>query len=175
VMTNYTKRPMMRKRIRRIDAFAEAVMHTLIVLLATGFYSGYLPKAPGTWGSLVGLLLFFMLQDLSLPFYLAVVAGLFVVGSFAAGETEKILDSRDPGIVVIDEIVGMLIALIAIPVTPLFLLLGFILFRFFDIVKPFPIRLIDQRFHGGLGIMLDDVIAGIYTLVVLHIAARIIV
>ena len=150
-------------------------MHTLILLIATGFYSGYLPKAPGTWGSLVGLLLFLLLQNLSLHFYIAFVAGLFIVGSFAAGETEKILDTRDPGIVVIDEIVGMLIALTAIPLTPLNLLLGFILFRIFDIVKPFPIRLIDQRFHGGLGIMLDDVVAGIYALVALHALSRIIV
>jgi phosphatidylglycerophosphatase A len=150
-------------------------MHTLILLIATGFYSGYLPKAPGTWGSLVGLLLFLLLQNLSLHFYSAVVAGLFIVGSFAAGETEKILDTRDPGIVVVDEIVGMLIALTAIPLTPLNLLLGFILFRIFDIVKPFPIRLIDQRFHGGLGIMLDDVVAGIYALVALHVLSRIIV
>jgi phosphatidylglycerophosphatase A len=150
-------------------------MHTLIILIATGLYSGYLPKAPGTWGSLVGLLLFLLLQKLNLPVYLAVIAGLFIVGSFAAGETEKILDNRDPGIVVIDEIVGILVAFIAIPVTPLTLALGFLLFRFFDIVKPFPIRFVDQRFHGGLGIMLDDVFAGIYTLVALHVAASFIV
>jgi phosphatidylglycerophosphatase A len=150
-------------------------MHTLLILIATGLYSGYLPKAPGTWGSLVGLLLFFLLQKLSLPLYLTVLAGLFIVGTFAAGETEKILDSRDPGIVVIDEIVGMLISLIAIPAKPLYLLLGFILFRLFDIVKPFPIRLIDQRFHGGLGIMLDDVVAGIYALAALHVTASFLV
>ena len=150
-------------------------MHTLILLIATGLYSGYLPKAPGTWGSLVGLLLFLLLHNLSLPFYLAVVAGLFIVGSFAAGETEKILDNRDPGIVVIDEIVGILVGLTAIPATTLNLTLGFLFFRFFDIAKPFPIRFVDQRFHGGLGIMLDDVLAGIYTLAALQIATRIIV
>jgi len=144
------------------------------MLIATGFYSGYLPKAPGTWGSLVGLPLFLLLYRLDLPFYLASVAGLFIVGAFVAGEAEKILDNRDPGIVVIDEIVGILVVLIAVPVTPLNLALGFILFRIFDIAKPFPIRLIDQRFHGGLGIMLDDVIAGIYALAVLHVAIRII-
>lgn len=144
-------------------------MHTLIMLIATGFYSGYLPKAPGTWGSLVGLLLFFLLHALSLPVYLAVVAGLFVVGSFTAGEAEKILDNRDPGVVVIDEIVGMLITMIAVPVTPLTIALGFILFRVFDIAKPFPVNFFDQRFHGGLGIMLDDVVAGIYSLIILHL------
>ena len=142
------------------------------MLIATGFYSGYLPKAPGTWGSLVGLLLFFLLHTLSLPVYLAVVAGLFVVGSFAAGEAEKILDNRDPGVVVIDEIVGMLITMIAVPATPLTMALGFILFRIFDIAKPFPVSFFDQRFHGGLGIMLDDVMAGIYALIILQMFVR---
>jgi phosphatidylglycerophosphatase A len=149
-------------------------MHPLIILIATGFYSGYLPKMPGTWGSLAGMLLYFFLHRLSTPYYLAVVAGLFIVGSFVAGETEKILDHRDPGIVVIDEIVGLLIGFIAVPFAPVNLALGFILFRIFDIVKPFPIGFVDQHFHGGLGIMLDDVIAGIYTLAVLQLAIRII-
>lgn len=144
-------------------------MHSLIIFIATGCYSGYLPKAPGTWGSLVGLLLFFLLHGLGLPVYLAVTAGLFVVGSFAAGEMEKILDNRDPGVVVIDEIVGMLIVMIAVPATPLAMVLGFVLFRVFDIAKPFPVNFFDQRFHGGLGIMLDDVIAGIYSLVALQL------
>ncbi len=143
-------------------------MHSIIILIATGCYSGYLPKAPGTWGSLVGLLLFYLLHNLSLPVYLAVTAGLFVVGSFAAGEMEKILDNRDPGVVVIDEIVGMLITMIAVPATPLAMVLGFILFRIFDIAKPFPVNFFDQRFHGGLGIMLDDVVAGIYALIILQ-------
>jgi len=144
-------------------------MHTLIMLIATGCYSGYLPKAPGTWGSLVGLLLFYLLHSLSLPSYLAVTAGLFVVGSFAAGEAEKILDNRDPGSVVIDEIVGMLVTMTAVPATALNMALGFILFRIFDIVKPFPVNLFDQRFHGGLGIMLDDVVAGIYSFLIMQI------
>jgi phosphatidylglycerophosphatase A len=144
-------------------------MHRLIMILATGFYSGYLPKAPGTWGSFVGLLLVYLCHNLSLPVYLAVVAGLFITGSFAAGEAEKILDNRDPGAVVIDEIVGMLITMVAVPLTPLTMLLGFILFRFFDIVKPFPVNFFDQRLHGGPGIMLDDVVAGIYSLIILQL------
>ena len=99
------------------------------MFIATGCYSGYLPKAPGTWGSVVGLALFFLLHTLSLPIYLGVVAGLFLIGWFAAGEAEKILDNSDPGLVVIDEIVGMLITMIAIPVTPITMALGFILSR----------------------------------------------
>ena len=147
-------------------------MDKLIILIATGFYSGFLPKAPGTWGSLVGLLLFFLLHTLSLPVYLAIVAGLFLVGSFAAGEAEKIMDHKDPGLVVIDEIVGMLITMIGVPATPLAMTLGFILFRIFDIAKPYPIHLVDQRLHGGLGIMLDDVIAGFYSLLILQVFIR---
>jgi phosphatidylglycerophosphatase A len=147
-------------------------MYTLIMLIATGCYSGYLPKAPGTWGSLVGLLLFLLLQPLDLLPYLAVVLVLFIAGTLAAGEAEKILDNRDPGVVVIDEIVGMLITMSGVPLTPLTLLLGFVLFRFFDIAKPFPVNFFDSRFHGGLGIMLDDVVAGLYSLVFLHILLR---
>ena len=139
------------------------------MLIATGFYSGYLPKAPGTWGSLVGVLLVFLLHALSLQIYLSVIAGLFIVGSFVAGEAEKILDNRDPGVVVIDEIVGMLITMISVPVTPLTMALGFILFRVFDIAKPFPVNFFDQHFHGGLGIMLDDVVAGIYSLIIMQL------
>jgi phosphatidylglycerophosphatase A len=147
-------------------------MHTFIMFIATGCYSGYLPKAPGTWGSLVGLLLFFLLHTLSLEIYLAVIAGIFVIGTFAAGEAEKIMDHQDPGLVVIDEIVGMLITMIAVPATPLAMVLGFILFRIFDILKPFPVNFFDQRFHGGLGIMLDDVMAGIYSLIILQVLFR---
>lgn len=139
------------------------------MLIATGFYSGYLPKAPGTWGSLVGLLLVYLLNYFSLPVYLTVTVFLFMIGTFSAGEAEKILDNHDPGIVVIDEIVGMLIAMIAVPLSPLTMLLGFFLFRVFDIVKPFPVNIFDQRFHGGLGIMLDDVMAGIYSLLSLQL------
>ena len=142
------------------------------MFIATGCYSGYLPKAPGTWGSLVGLLLFFLLHTLSLEIYLAVIAGIFVIGTFAAGEAEKIMDHQDPGLVVIDEIVGMLITMIAVPATPLAMVLGFILFRIFDILKPFPVNFFDQRFHGGLGIMLDDVMAGIYSLIIQQVLFR---
>jgi phosphatidylglycerophosphatase A len=96
-------------------------------------------------------------------------AAIFFIAVIAAGQAEKILDRKDPGVIVIDEIIGMLITLIAAPNNPLIWLLGFALFRFFDIFKPYPIRLIDQRINGGLGIVLDDVMAGIYSLIVLQI------
>ena len=143
-------------------------MIRLIMAIATGLYSGYLPKAPGTWGSVVGLILYFFLRTLSLPAYLTTVGVLLVVGTFAAGSAEKIMDRKDPGQVVIDEIVGMLITLAAAPAQPLVWLLGFGLFRFFDIIKPFPIHWIDKRIQGGVGIMMDDVVAGLYSFLILQ-------
>ena len=147
-------------------------MHRLILFLSTGCYSGYLPIAPGTWGSMVGLVMFMLMHKLSIPVYLGVTAAIFFIGVFVAGETEKIEDNRDPGIVVIDEIAGMLVTMIAAPATPLAMALGFFIFRVFDVLKPFPIRLADQRLHGGIGIMLDDILAGIYSLIVLQLILR---
>ena len=144
-------------------------MDRLLMFIATGAGSGYLPKAPGTWGTLVGLLLWWPLAGLSLTAYLATVAVLFIVGVASAGAAEKILDRGDPGVVVIDEIVGVLIALAAVPLHPAAALASFALFRLFDIAKPFPVGWVDRHLHGGLGIMLDDVAAGLYALLVLHL------
>ena len=144
-------------------------MDRLFLFIATGAGSGYLPKAPGTWGTLVGLLLWWPLAGLSLTAYLATVAVLFIVGVASAGAAEKILDRGDPEVVVIDEIVGVLIALAAVPLHPVAALAGFALFRLFDIAKPFPVGWVDRHLHGGLGIMLDDVAAGLYALLVLHL------
>ena len=143
-------------------------MDRLYMAIATGGGSGYLPKAPGTWGSLVGVLLWFFFHRLSLSHYGLIVAGLFIVGTIAAGAAEKIVDRPDPGLVVIDEIVGQMIALAAVPLHPLFIILGFVFFRFFDILKPFPVGWLDSHIHGGLGIMWDDVAAGLYALLLLQ-------
>jgi len=144
-------------------------MDRLMMFIATGAGSGKLPVAPGTWGSAVGVLLWLLLSRLGALPYFAVVGVLFIIGVFCAGAAEKIVDRGDPGIVVIDEIVGQLITLSLVPANPLAILAGFLLFRFFDIVKPFPVDWIDQHLHGGLGIMLDDVVAGLYALLVLHL------
>lgn len=147
-------------------------MDRLILFIATGFGSGYLPKAPGTWGSLVGVALWFFLRDLAVPSYLGVIGALFVVGTLCAGSAEKIVDRADPGLVVVDEIVGQLLALILVPHHPVAVLLGFLTFRVFDILKPFPANWLDRHIHGGLGIMLDDVVAGLYSLLVLQLIWR---
>jgi phosphatidylglycerophosphatase A len=144
-------------------------MDRLLMFIATGAHSGYLPKAPGTWGSAVGVLVWLLLSRLEMGPYFSVLAALFVVGVFSAGAAEKIVDLGDPGIVVIDEIVGQLIALSLAPAHPAAALAGFVLFRFFDILKPFPANWIDNHLHGGLGIMLDDVVAGLYALIVLQL------
>jgi phosphatidylglycerophosphatase A len=144
-------------------------MDRLYMFIATGAYSGYLPKAPGTWGSMVGVLLWVAIAHLPLGTYWAIVGVLFVVGVISAGAAEKIVDRGDPGLVVIDEIVGQLIALGFAPVHPAAALAGFLLFRLFDILKPFPVNWLDNRLHGGLGIMLDDVMAGLYSLLVLQL------
>ncbi|WP_028583625.1 phosphatidylglycerophosphatase A family protein [Desulfogranum mediterraneum] len=144
-------------------------MDRLFMFIATGGGSGYLPKAPGTWGSAAGVLLWLGLGRLSLAPYLGVVFALFWLGVIAAGAAEKIVDHGDPGLVVIDEIVGQLIALATIPLAPLPVILAFVLFRIFDILKPYPVGWLDQHIHGGLGIMLDDVVAGLYALLVLKL------
>ncbi len=142
--------------------------YRVIMALATGLYTGYLPGAPGTWGSLVALPIHFGLSHLSPTNHGLALIAILLLAVGLAGSAEKILDRADPQVVVIDEIVGMLITLIGAPMQPLAWLVGFVLFRFFDILKPWPVNFIDQRFHGGLGIVLDDVMAGIYALVVLQ-------
>jgi phosphatidylglycerophosphatase A len=148
---------------------------SLSIWIATGLGAGYFPVAPGTAGSAVGLALVIALRQTSLKplglgVSLAALAGvLFALGVWSAGRAEKVFGRVDPRQVVIDEIAGQIITFVATPrVTWTWLIAGFILFRAFDIVKPFPARRA-ERFPGGWGIMLDDVVAGLYSLVVLVI------
>jgi phosphatidylglycerophosphatase A len=145
------------------------MMNRMIMAIATGCYVGLLPKAPGTWGSLAALLPWLLIMDLPLPAYLSVLAAVFIIGFFAAGSAEKIIDRPDAGSIVIDEILGMFIALTLAPDHPVAWLLGFVLFRIFDIAKPFPVSWFDRHIHGGIGIMMDDVIAGLYALAALQL------
>ena len=144
-------------------------MIRLITAIATGLYVGYLPKAPGSFGTLLAIPLHMLFTRFPLPYYWLALFATLVIGVLCAGSMEKLLDLRDPGVVVIDEVLGMLITLIGAPDNPWVWGIGFVLFRFFDIVKPYPIGLVDQRFHGGLGIMLDDIIAGLYSLAALQL------
>jgi phosphatidylglycerophosphatase A len=141
--------------------------------IATALGAGLSPKAPGTMGSLVALLpWWFGLRGLPIEWYAAVLVIGFALGVWACGVAGQRLGVDDHGGLVWDEVVGMWITLIAAPTGWWWMLIGFALFRLFDIWKPWPVRLADRRVHGGLGVMLDDVIAGVYAYAALLILAR---
>lgn len=144
------------------------------VLLACGLGSGLMPKAPGTFGTLAAIPLYLVMQPLDLLGYLLLTAAFFVLGIWLSNQAIKVFNRDDPSEVVWDEVVGFLVTMIAAPAGWQWLLLGFVLFRIFDIWKPWPVSLADRKLHGGLGIMLDDVIAGIYALIVLQAIALIV-
>ncbi|HKJ70147.1 MAG TPA: phosphatidylglycerophosphatase A [Gammaproteobacteria bacterium] len=131
-------------------------------LLSYGLGAGLLPGAPGTFGTVVAVPLFLLLEPLATPLYLAVVAVLAVLGVWLCGATARALAVHDHPSIVWDEVVGYLVTMAAAPADWRWVLAGFVLFRLFDITKPWPIRAVDRRVHGGFGIMLDDVLAGIY-------------
>lgn len=140
----------------------------LKLFFATGFLTGYFPFASGTVGSFLAVLIYLLIPGFEEPYILIFVILLFsVVGIFTSEFAEKIY-GFDPPEVVIDEIVGMWITLLFVPKTFVITAIGFVLFRIFDIVKPFPARQ-SQDLKGGIGIMLDDIISGFYSLVILHL------
>jgi len=141
----------------------------LVLFLAQGFGTGRLPKAPGTFGTLPGVLLYLLLAGLPLWGYVGVTAALLLIGIPLCGRAARTLGRTDPPSVVWDEIVGYLITMIAIAPSWPAVLAGFAAFRLFDIWKPWPIGWIDRRVGGGLGIMLDDVAAGLMALALMHL------
>ncbi|MCC6208082.1 MAG: phosphatidylglycerophosphatase A [Gammaproteobacteria bacterium] len=138
---------------------------------ALGFGLGAAPVAPGTFGTLLGIPLYLLLVGLPLTVYLAVVALLFLVGIAACRVTARALGVHDHPAIVFDEVVGYLVTMTLAPSGMWAIATGFALFRLFDIWKPWPIRWIDRRVHGGLGIMLDDLLAGVFALLVLQLIA----
>jgi len=140
-------------------------------MLASGFGLGFLPVAPGTFGSLLGIplyLAFLHVTDQILPTVLFVGA-LTAAACWIAGRAEQVLGEHDPGEIVIDEVVGMLITLLWVPPSVLNLVLAFLLFRVLDVVKPWPAGEIDRRLPGGAGVVLDDVVSGIYANVLMRL------
>lgn len=142
-------------------------MRAIALAIATGGGAGYFPVAPGTAGSAVGLLLFWPLASLSLPLYAVTVAGAVCVAIWAAEQMCRLWNTQDDGRIVVDEIAGQLVTL-----APLLFLgrahsfgwvvTGFVLFRCLDVWKPGPVRWLDQNLHGGAGVVLDDVLAGVF-------------
>ncbi len=141
-------------------------------LFALGFGSGLAPKAPGTFGTLAALPLYwFFLQGLSLNWLLLVIGVSLLVGIWLCDVSAKSLGVHDHPGIVWDEFVGFWISCIALPAGWPWLVGAFVLFRLFDILKPWPIDWLDRRMPGGVGIMIDDVVAGLYALALLQLAA----
>jgi phosphatidylglycerophosphatase A len=129
-------------------------------LLAFGFGSGLAPKAPGTFGTLAAIPFYLLLQQLPLPYYLLVLIAAFGLGIYACDHTATTMKVHDHGSIVWDEFVGFWLTMVAAPPGWVWVVVGFGLFRVFDILKPFPINWFDRHVKGGLGIMLDDALAG---------------
>lgn len=136
---------------------------------AFGFGSGCSPKAPGTAGTLMAVPLYLLMQDWALPYYLIMILITFALGVWLCGKASDALGVHDHGGIVWDEFVGYWITMIAAPIGIGWIVLGFALFRLFDIWKPQPIKYLDKHVQGGFGIMIDDVLAGIYALIVLQL------
>ncbi|HYA86514.1 MAG TPA: phosphatidylglycerophosphatase A [Nitrospirota bacterium] len=146
------------------------VSDTVVLFIAEGVYSGKSPFAPGTAGTLVGVLLYWGLKNVG-PFpYIILTCLLCIAGTWVAGRAEVLLAKRDSPSIVIDEIAGYLISMFLAPAGWGFIVAGFCLFRIFDVLKPWPLYDL-QAVHGGFGVMLDDIGAGVYTNILLHIVA----
>ncbi len=143
-------------------------------IIATFFYTGYLPIAPGTWASLfTTIILFFVFKTLTFPMYLFVLVFIFIIGSVISDYLSKKYNVEDPRWIVIDEVVGILVTFLPfyykVVFNPKALIVGFFLFRIFDVIKPFPVSCADKRIKNGFGIMFDDVLAGVYAAIVLFL------
>ncbi len=138
-------------------------------LLSLGFGSGLSPKMPGTMGTVIAIPLYLLLPEMNWKIYLTIIIGAFLIGIFLCGYTAKALNVHDHPGIVWDEIVGYFITMFMVPKEWIWILFGFLLFRLFDIWKPWPISIADKRLKGGFGIMLDDVIAGLFALFIIQI------
>ncbi len=139
----------------------------LIKTIATFFFVGYLPLAPGTWGSLAGVLVYLLVRH-NICLFLSVFTMLFFLGLYAAGKAEDIFGRKDDRRIVIDEVCGVLLVYLLIPPYRPYLIIGFILFRLFDFLKPYPARRL-ERLPSSWGIIADDIIAALYTYIIISI------
>jgi phosphatidylglycerophosphatase A len=154
------------------DGGKEQGMHKFVTFVATGGYVGFFPIAPGTVGTLVGIVFYFLFSFFSLGLYLLSTTALFIFGGWIAERAEILFGQKDSPRIVIDEIVGLLVTMILIPFSLGNVLAGFVFFRLFDIIKPPPAGKIDRQMKGGFAVMLDDVVAGLYATVSLHLTLR---
>ena len=139
------------------------------MFIATGCYSGKIPFAPGTFGTVAAIPFALVFLIIPSSFYGLYIVSLILAAIYFADQAEKILETKDPGCIVIDEIAGYVVTLSLVPVNIYTLAAGFFIFRFFDIVKPAPVKYFENNFPGGAGVVLDDIMAGILSAVVLKI------
>ncbi len=137
-------------------------MDRFIVWLASACYIGYFPRAPGTAGTVVGVLVYILFSSLVIPIYMLSLAAAFFLAWWVSGRAEVIFARKDSPQIVIDEVVGYLVTMTLLPRTLTTVMGGFLFFRVLDIIKPPPAGFIDRRMQGGLGVVLDDVVAGLY-------------
>lgn len=147
-------------------------MKLIVKLLATWGGSGYSPFASGTAGTLAAIPFYIWLSRLSLPIYLLTLVAFFFVSCWVSGEAEVIFNEKDSGKIVIDEVIGYLVTMTAIPFDWRYIVAGFFLFRIFDIIKPPPARWFDRNLKNGYGVVLDDVAAGIYAWICLFVLTK---
>ena len=150
-------------------------MKYFFLLLATGFGVGYSPVAPGTLGTLVAILVYCFLSAIPSPIYEITLVGFFFFSVWISENAERFFGKKDDQRIVIDEVIGFLITMLWVPKTLSFVIIGFLLFRFFDILKPFPIRRLEKGFKGGFGVVLDDIVAGVYANIILRLLFRIVI
>jgi len=154
------------------------MIRAIVIFLATGAYTGFVPGAPGTAGSVVGLVLAWLVlgwADVHLWIAIAIFAGAFALGCLIASRAEAIFGGHDSSHIVLDEVLGMVATMFLNPLDRVHLVVGFALFRLFDIVKLFPASLIDRRVPGGFGVMLDDLAAAVYANIALRFVVHLLV
>lgn len=145
-----------------------------LYLLASGFGSGLSPRAPGTVGTVAAIPIYLLIAGFQPLIYAGIVVVALVLGVLVCGWVARDMQVKDPAAIVWDEFVGLWVALFMLPDGWYWLIVGFSLFRFFDILKPWPVGFLDQELPGGMGIMMDDVAAGLYSLLVLQLTAYLI-
>ena len=161
---------MIKRQLFKHNSVPASVWRNPVHFLAFGFGSGASPYAPGTIGTLVAVPIYLLMMHLSLWIYLILVVVMLIVGIWLCDVTSRDLGVHDHSGIVWDEFVGYLITMAAAPQGVAWIITGFILFRFFDILKPWPIRYIDKQVQGGWGIMLDDILAGVFSWLTLQAA-----
>ncbi len=159
-------------RLGKNNLTPRQILSDPVLFLAFGFGSGLAKKAPGTFGTLAAIPVYWLFSQTGIIFYSVLTVIVTVAGVWICGLAAEKLDEHDFGGIVWDEIAGYLITLWLVPFSWQAVVVGFVLFRFFDIIKPWPIKWIDQKVHGGLGIMLDDVLAAVFAGALLLLAVN---